>query len=90
MSACRFIVSNSAGVSFPGLFRICSGIASLPMSWSKAAASMALAVEQHWPADKKLFGIALTRYGHSLPLERIRWVEAGHPVPDEAGEEAAR
>ena len=50
---------------------------------------MALAVEQHWPADKKLFGIALTRYGHALSLERIRWVEAGHPVPDEAGEQAA-
>jgi len=56
----------------------------------KAAASMALAVESHWPADKKLFGIALTRYGHALTLERIRWVEAGHPVPDEAGEQAAR
>jgi hydroxypyruvate reductase len=56
----------------------------------KAAASMALAVERHWPADKKLFGIALTRYGHALPLEHIRWVEAGHPVPDEAGEAAAR
>ena len=51
---------------------------------------MALAVEQHWPADKKLFGIALTRYGHALTLERIRWVEAGHPVPDEAGQEATR
>jgi hydroxypyruvate reductase len=51
---------------------------------------MALAVERHWPADKKLFGIALTRYGHALPLEHIRWVEAAHPVPDEAGEEAAR
>jgi hydroxypyruvate reductase len=51
---------------------------------------MALAVERHWPADKKLFGIALTRYGHALTLERIRWVEAGHPVPDEAGEQAAR
>ena len=51
---------------------------------------MALAVERHWPADKKLFGIALTRYGHALTLERIRWVEAGHPVPDEAGETAAR
>jgi hydroxypyruvate reductase len=56
----------------------------------KAAASMALAVERNWPADKKLFGIALTRYGHALPLEHIRWVEAGHPVPDEAGETAAR
>ena len=62
----------------------------LVLAAGKAAASMALAVEQHWPADKKLFGIALTRYGHALPLERIRWVEAGHPVPDEAGEEASR
>lgn len=56
----------------------------------KAAASMALAVERHWPAERKLFGIALTRYGHALPLEHIRWIEAGHPVPDEAGETAAR
>ncbi len=62
----------------------------LVLAAGKAAASMALAVERHWPADKKLFGIALTRYGHALPLERIRWVEAGHPVPDEAGETAAR
>jgi glycerate 2-kinase len=62
----------------------------LVLAAGKAAASMALAVENHWPADKKLFGIALTRYGHALTLERIRWVEAGHPVPDEAGEQAAR
>ena len=51
---------------------------------------MALAVERHWPADKPLFGIALTRYGHALSLERIRWEEAAHPVPDEAGQAAAR
>ena len=51
---------------------------------------MALAVERHWPQEKGLHGIALTRYGHALPLERIRWVEAGHPVPDEAGQTAAR
>ncbi|TAK80181.1 MAG: glycerate kinase [Betaproteobacteria bacterium] len=53
----------------------------------KAAASMALAVEQHWRAP--LEGIAITRYGHGLPTKRIRVVEAGHPVPDEAGEAAA-
>lgn len=62
----------------------------LVLAAGKAACAMALAVEKHWPADKKLFGIALTRYGHALPLERIRWVEASHPVPDEAGEDAAR
>ncbi|TAK39709.1 MAG: glycerate kinase [Betaproteobacteria bacterium] len=56
----------------------------------KAAASMALAVERHWPASAPLEGIAVTRYGHSLPTKRIRVVEASHPVPDEAGENAAR
>ena len=54
----------------------------------KAAASMALAVEQHWRGP--LGGIAVTRYGHGLPTRHIRVVEAGHPVPDEAGETAAR
>ena len=56
----------------------------------KAAASMALAVESHWPDDKPLEGVVITRYGHGLPTKRIRVVEAGHPVPDEHGEEAAR
>jgi hydroxypyruvate reductase len=54
----------------------------------KAAASMAVAVEQNW--HHPLEGIAITRYGHGLPTTKIRVVEAGHPVPDEAGEAAAR
>ncbi|HEX9433517.1 MAG TPA: glycerate kinase [Burkholderiales bacterium] len=54
----------------------------------KAAAAMALAVERHFPSDVE--GIAITRYGHGVPTKRIRVVEAGHPVPDEAGEVAAR
>ena len=53
----------------------------------KAAASMALAVERHWSAP--LEGIAVTRYQHGLPTRRVRVIEAGHPVPDEAGERAA-
>ena len=56
----------------------------------KAAVSMALAVERHWPAAAPLEGIAVTRYGHSLPTKRIRVIEASHPVPDETGEMAAR
>lgn len=51
---------------------------------------MALAVERHWPGEKPLYGIALTRYGHARALERIRLREASHPLPDRAGEEAAR
>ena len=54
----------------------------------KAAASMALAVERNW--THPLEGIAITRYGHGLPTQKIRVIEAGHPVPDEAGEAAAR
>jgi glycerate 2-kinase len=55
----------------------------------KAAASMARAVELAWPGAAPLDGVVVTRYSHGLPTERIRVVEAGHPVPDEAGERAA-
>ena len=51
----------------------------------KAAASMALAVERQWPADAALEGLAVTRYAHGLPTHRIRVLEAGHPMPDDAG-----
>ena len=54
----------------------------------KAAASMALATERHFPGP--LEGIAITRYGHGLATAKIRVVQAGHPVPDEAGEAATR
>jgi hydroxypyruvate reductase len=56
----------------------------------KAAASMALAVEGHWPASAPLDGLVITRYRHGLLTNRIKVVEAGHPVPDESGEAAAR
>jgi glycerate 2-kinase len=56
----------------------------------KAAGAMALAVEAHWPRHAPLEGVVITRYGHGLPTERIRVVEAGHPVPDEQGEAAAK
>ena len=56
----------------------------------KAAASMALAVEQNWPADSPLDGLAITRYQHGLLTNRITVIEAGHPVPDESGEKAAQ
>ena len=56
----------------------------------KAAASMAAAVERDWPLSAPLEGLAITRYRHALPSSRIRVLEAGHPVPDEAGEAGAR
>jgi glycerate 2-kinase len=56
----------------------------------KAAASMAMAVENYWPQGSALNGVVITRYGHALPCKHIRVVQAGHPVPDEAGELAAQ
>ncbi|MBW7902628.1 MAG: glycerate kinase [Rhodocyclaceae bacterium] len=54
----------------------------------KASAEMAKAVEDHWPGE--LSGLVVTRYGHGAPCARIEIVEAAHPVPDAAGEAAAR
>jgi len=61
----------------------------------KAAAAMAAAVERHYLDDlgvdpQRLSGLATTRHGHGVPTWRIEVVEAGHPVPDQAGLEAAR
>src|SRR5712672_4418660 len=60
----------------------------------KGAAAMAGAAERHYLdalelEPSRLTGIATTRHGHGLPTRRIRVVEAGHPVPDEAGLKAA-
>ena len=54
----------------------------------KASAAMAAAVEAHWPGD--LEGLVVTRYGFSQPCEKIEIVEAAHPIPDEAGLDAAK
>ncbi|QFT62606.1 glycerate kinase [Roseivivax sp. THAF30] len=49
----------------------------------KSAASMARAVEAAWP-DVDLSGVVVTRYGHAVPTDRIKVLEASHPVPDDA------
>src|SRR5207245_7136882 len=56
----------------------------------KGAAAMAAAAERHYLDTlgldpQRLTGIATTRHGHGVPTRRIRVVEAGHPMPDEAG-----
>ena len=59
----------------------------------KASASMASALESyaktHWP-QVKLEGVVLTRYGHASPTSQIQIIEAGHPVPDQAGMDGAK
>ena len=54
----------------------------------EAAARMAQAVEENWRGA--LQGLVVTRYGHGADCHQIEVVEAGHPVPDEAGADAAR
>ncbi|OYV33405.1 MAG: glycerate kinase [Rhodospirillales bacterium 20-64-7] len=55
----------------------------------KAAASMAVALEAAWP-DVSIEGVVVTRYGHFLATQKIKVLEAAHPVPDSASEAAAR
>jgi glycerate 2-kinase len=59
----------------------------------KASASMASALElyakENWP-QVKLEGVVLTRYGHHSPTTNIKIIEAGHPVPDQAGMDGAK
>ena len=60
----------------------------------KAAAAMAAAAERHYLdalglEPSRLTGIATTRHGHGVPTRRIQVVEAGHPMPDQAGLQAA-
>lgn len=54
----------------------------------KGSAQMAAAFEKAW--DGPLEGVVVTRYGFAAPCERIRIVEASHPVPDANGLAAAK
>lgn len=55
----------------------------------KSAAAMARAVEEAWP-EVDLTGVVVTRYGHAVQTHRIEVIEAAHPVPDQAGAQAAQ
>ena len=66
----------------------------------KASAAMARTLQRHWPADRPLSGVVVTRRGHippqippqtgDAPPDRITLLEAGHPVPDAAGRDATQ
>jgi len=67
----------------------------LVLGAGKAGGAMAAAVDALWPADAPLSGLVVTRYDHVPPAYqaqpgRITVVEARHPVPDEAGRQAAQ
>jgi len=54
----------------------------------KAAASMALVLEQEWAAP--LEGLVIVPYGHGADCDHIEVVEAAHPIPDNNSVEATR
>ncbi|MGR3321383.1 MAG: glycerate kinase type-2 family protein [Pseudooceanicola sp.] len=54
----------------------------------KGAAQLARAFEAAW--QDAVEGVIVTRYGYAVPCERLKVIEAAHPVPDAAGEAACR
>ncbi len=54
----------------------------------KGAGSLTEVAEAHYlermPEDR-IEGVAVTRHGYGRPTRRVAMVEAGHPIPDEAG-----
>ena len=60
----------------------------------KAAGSMTEAAEAHYLdtlklAPERLTGVAVARHGYGRPTRVVSMIEAGHPVPDAAGLQAA-
>src|SRR5258705_5953358 len=60
----------------------------------KGAAAMAAAAERHYLDaleldPERLVGVATTRHGPGVPTRRIKRIEAGHPVPHQAGPKGA-
>ena len=65
----------------------------LILAAGKAAGAMAEVAERHYcdaGAAGRIAGIAVTRPGYGRPTRILEMVEAGHPVPDEAGVAAAQ
>lgn len=57
--------------------------------FGKGTAPMASALENIL-GDRLTEGWITVKYGHGLPLKKVRVMEGGHPVPDEAGLQATR
>lgn len=90
-----FDAALAAGDVRPLVARALLGIAPpeagrvLVVGTGKASGAMAAAVEEAW-GDRIADGLVAVKDGYLAPTRRIRLVEAGHPVPDGRGAEAAR
>ena len=81
----RCVPPYLSGIPAQGMIRV--------LGAGKASAAMAAAVEASaWTGGwaDRLEGLVVTRYGHAVPCRHIEIVEASHPVPDAAGQAAAR
>jgi len=54
----------------------------------KAGGLMAAALESIL-GDRLTGGVVNVKYGHTVPVHRIELIEAGHPIPDDAGVQGA-
>lgn len=82
----------------PGAAQIAAHLPPLPkgrtvvVGAGKGAAAMAAALEEvlrDRAPDRGITGVVVTRYAHGAPTRAIRVIEAGHPNPDTASQQAA-
>jgi len=72
-----------AGLDLPSRGRV------LVVGAGKASGAMAAAAEEAL-GDRVVAGVVAVKDGHLAPTRRVRLLEAGHPVPDQRGVDAAR
>jgi hydroxypyruvate reductase len=72
-----------AGLDLPSRGRV------LVVGAGKASGAMAAAAESAL-GDRVVAGVVAVKDGHLAPTRRVRLLEAGHPVPDQRGADAAR
>jgi hydroxypyruvate reductase len=86
----RVLVREGDVVSVGGRpYRIAPGARVIAVGAGKACAPMARALEDALD-DRLSGGLVVVRRGYGEPLRRVTIREAGHPVPDSAGEAAAQ
>ena len=84
----NFVKANSDGTIVIGDKEVPVHGRLIVVGTGKPSAKMAQVIEEILGSHISA-GLVVTKYGHTLPLERIRLVEAGHPIPDAAGVRAA-
>jgi len=87
----KFLCLEGEDLVVAGAFRISLGEVGriFVVGAGKGTAPMAGAVETIL-GDRIDGGAICVKYGHGLPLKRIKVLEGGHPVPDASGQAAAQ